>query len=358
MAWRGLLLLLAVGLGAAAADADIPRLLTRTLLRPTLPLLHHATPGASLPDPADIPNVFVGLPTSPPLPAEGTFAPTFGALATFGETGSRFSDVLGLSAVTNDVVVAAVTTGAALLWLRFWTALASRGALDPKVSRKIIHCGSAPLFLALWPLFSDSGTARLFAAAVPLVQVLKLLSAGLSGRSSRRSAISANGVKPEENSDNELVKAISRSGKASEALGGPLIYTLVLTCATVLQWRGSPVGIIAVTQMAAGDGLADIVGRKYGKNSPWPFMPSKSVVGTAAFVIGGFLASGAMLWWFVSSGCVVLPDSDSNSVMGCIIKLLIVSIAAAAIELVPIADDNITVPATSAVLTALLFGCV
>jgi dolichol kinase len=59
----------------------------------------------------------------------------------------------------------------------------------------------------------------------------------------------------------ELIAAVSRSGQSSEALGGPLIYSIILFIATAFFFRDSPVGIVATAQMAAGDGLADIIGR-------------------------------------------------------------------------------------------------
>mmetsp|Transcript_188 Transcript_188/g.798 ORF Transcript_188/g.798 Transcript_188/m.798 type:complete len:352 (+) Transcript_188:79-1134(+) len=341
---RSLGLLASVLLLGVVEGDELPRLLSAGAA-PGLPLFYRV----GLSDQTGIAKASLQLFPQAELSASDVLSPTFGALATLGEAGSRYSEVLGLGPGANDVVVAMATTGAALLWLRFWQTLAAKGVLDPKISRKIIHCGSAPLFLALWPLYSDSQMARIFAAAVPLVQIAKLVQAGLSGVRDERE-----GDGP---STNTLVKAISRTGKAKEALGGPLIYTIVLAAATILQWRGSPVGIIAVAQMAAGDGLADIVGRKYGKSSQWSFVPDKSVAGSVAFVAGGFLVSSLLLWWFIQSGCILLPSSPTNGAGGCALKLLAISIGAAAVELIPIADDNITVPLASALLTALLFGC-
>jgi dolichol kinase len=63
------------------------------------------------------------------------------------------------------------------------------------------------------------------------------------------------------NEPNELVSAVSRTGRKEEALGGPFLYAIVLFLATLTSFRASPVGIVAVSQMAAGDGLADIFGR-------------------------------------------------------------------------------------------------
>lgn len=322
----------------------LPRALWSSMSR--TPLLHRAGEGAAGA------WATTAVPAAAPY-VDGAVAsvePTFGVLATIGDCGSRLGSLLPVGDALNDVIVAAVTTAAALMWLRIWTTLAQKGMVDPKVSRKIIHCGSAPLFLMLWPLFSSSGSARLLAAAVPLYQVFKLLKAGIAGTRSE-----ATGEKLG-SGDESLVKAISRTGKAQEALQGPLIYTLVLSAATLLHWRSSPVGLLAVTQMAAGDGLADIVGRRFGAGNKWPMVPSKSVAGSAAFVLGGFTVSGLMLWWFTATGCIALPDSGTNGPLGCAAKLLLISLASAAVELVPVADDNVTVPVAAALMAAILFS--
>ena len=40
-----------------------------------------------------------------------------------------------------------------------------------------------------------------------------------------------------------------------------MIYTTVLFLCTVFFFRDSPIGVVAMSQMAAGDGIADIIGR-------------------------------------------------------------------------------------------------
>ena len=46
------------------------------------------------------------------------------------------------------------------------------GILEPHNSRKITH--TLPLFMILWPLFSDAHGTRAFAGIVPLLNVLRL----------------------------------------------------------------------------------------------------------------------------------------------------------------------------------------
>ncbi len=45
---------------------------------------------------------------------------------------------------------------------------------------------------------------------------------------------------------------------------GPLYYCIVLIFVALLCWRDSPAGVVAISLMCGGDGLADIVGRRFG----------------------------------------------------------------------------------------------
>jgi phytol kinase len=156
-------------------------------------------------------------------------------------------------------------------------------------------------------------------------------------------------AKPSENADEyNVADAVSRSGDRSEAFGGPLIYTVVLLIATLAFFRDSPVGIIAISQMAVGDGLADIVGRRYGIRK-WPFSDSKSIGGSLAFAIGAAISSSLLLMLLTSTGCM-----DVN-MASAIPKLIFISILCAGVELVPGVDDNISVPAVGALAAWQLF---
>lgn len=138
--------------------------------------------------------------------------------------------------VVRDTLCSLVSVTGAIAWLKIWTTLASNGSMDSRLSRKIIHCGSAPLFLLLWPFFSSSPQARLVAAIVPALNMAKL-------------ALAAKAKDPE---STNLVTAVSRSGEAREVLGGPLLYCAVLLLATLFGWRASVAAIVAICQMAVG----------------------------------------------------------------------------------------------------------
>lgn len=70
-----------------------------------------------------------------------------------------------------------------------------------------------------------------------------------------------------------------------ELLRGPLFYVLIMTAVTVVFWRDSPVGMMVLSLMCGGDGLADIIGRKYG-TAKLPFNKAKSWAGSLAMFIG------------------------------------------------------------------------
>ena len=179
---------------------------------------------------------------------------------------------------------AASSLGLAVLataWVKFITALAATGQLQTNLSRKLIHTTSAPAFLLCWPLFSELPEARLLASIVPSLQIAKLWLAS-------RGKLGADGE--------QMVRAISRSESTNELAGGPLVYTLVLLVAGLLGWR-TLWAAVAICQMAVGDGLADIVGRRFG-TVKWPFAPTKSPAGSAAFVLGAFASSLGMVAYF------------------------------------------------------------
>lgn len=96
--------------------------------------------------------------------------------------------------------------------------------------------------------------------------------------------------------------------------------------------------------MAAGDGAATLVGRRWqGARIPWN--REKTLGGTVAFVIAGGAAGSFLGWWCRSA--IVPPPFEAFSLFA----PLIAAIAAAAVETVPIRlDDNLSVPASAALV--------
>jgi phytol kinase len=193
------------------------------------------------------------------------------------------------------------------------------------------------LFMLLWPLFSNATGVRYFAAITPFIQVVKLWLAGKGGK---------------EGEEKNLANAISRSGDAEEALGGPFIYVVILLCSTLGFWTNSLVGIMAMSVMSIGDGLADLIGRRFGKNNKWFFAQNKSVAGSLAFVVGSTLGSVSLLSWLSFTNTVTLPVG----MLALSARILLICSICAIIELFPFVDDNWSVPIAAAVLTSLLLS--
>ncbi len=66
---------------------------------------------------------------------------------------------------------------------------------------------------------------------------------------------------------------------------------VTLIAATIVCWRDNPAGLIAVSMMCGGDGLADIVGRRWGAGAKLPYNKAKSWAGSFAMLAGGYLMS-------------------------------------------------------------------
>jgi phytol kinase len=224
-----------------------------------------------------------------------------------------------------------ITFFLALIWLRLNDLAAHRGWINSRLSRKIIHMGTGPLYVLCWPLFSDSSVSPFLAALVPLSFSLQFALIGF-------------GVIKDEAS----VQAMSRTGDRREILRGPLFYGIIFVTVTIAFWLRSPIGIVALMLMCGGDGLADILGRKYGKRT-LPWAPNKTWIGSLGMFVGGWIFSTAILFIFIQWGIF------SGSIGDYLLPITVISSAGTLVESLPFRDiDNITVTVT-AILIGLAF---
>jgi phytol kinase len=228
-----------------------------------------------------------------------------------------------------------VAFAGALTWLTLNNSLAARGVVPQTLSRKLIHTGTGPLFVLCWPLFGDTFVARFWAALVPLAITLKFVAIGLSWWT-----------------DPAAVKALTRHGEPKEILRGPLYYGLVFIICTVIFWRTSAVGILALMIMCGGDGLADIFGRRWGYHK-LPFSTDKSWVGSTAMLIGSWLFGYGYLVLFNHLGYFSEPYTWQELSLG----VLVVSGGATLVEAFPFKDiDNLTLTAAAILLGQKFFS--
>lgn len=240
-----------------------------------------------------------------------------------------FSDNL----VVHDYLVAASAGSVALFLLWVWGQTAKRGIFDQKLNRKFVHISIGLAFMLFWPLFSHRREAAILAALIPGVNILRMLLVGL-------------GIFKDE----ATVKSMSRHGDYRELLKGPLYYATTITLASFIYWRTSPIAIAAICNLCAGDGVADIFGRRYGSHK-LPYNRNKSFIGSIAMATAGFLASIGYMHYFSMFGFI--HESWEMS-----LGFFIVSLAAAVVESLPISselDDNLTVPLTSLLVGSLIF---
>lgn len=214
-----------------------------------------------------------------------------------------------------------ITLSLSIVWLRTIDFFAVKGFISKKLSRKIIHIGTGPIFVLCWIFFPENDFSRYVAAIVPLLITIQFFFIGIGL------------IK-----DQASVDAMSRSGDPKEILKGPFFYGVAFVVITILFWKESPIGIIALMILSGGDGFADVVGRRV-PSLPLKWSPGKSLAGTIAMFLGGTIFSIVVLLIFNISGIMTYNFSRI------IPRIFVLNIIATIIESLPIKDwDNITVP--------------
>ena len=69
---------------------------------------------------------------------------------------------------SSNWIALVITLVISVSWLRLVDYLAHRGLFSSRISRKIIHIGTGPIFVFCWLLFPQNPSARYFAAVIPL----------------------------------------------------------------------------------------------------------------------------------------------------------------------------------------------
>ncbi|CAM6127213.1 unnamed protein product [Calypogeia fissa] len=232
----------------------------------------------------------------------------------------------------QDIFAGVATLVGITAFVELFNKLANRDVLDMKLSRKLVHIGVGLIFMLYWPLYTPSAIAPYLAAFAPAMNGVRVLLIGYGLM------------------DNDaIVKSMTREGDRRELLRGPFFYVLALVVTAVGFWRTSPVGIVALVNLCAGDGFADIIGRNFGTKK-LPYNEDKSIAGTVGFFIMASLMSMIYLSYFAAFGFLqILP--------GTFLGVILISFLTALVESLPIStriDDNFTVP-FAAIVLGLLF---
>jgi len=232
----------------------------------------------------------------------------------------------------NPLLATILTFVAALGWLRLMDFFAHRGWIESRLSRKIIHIGTGPIFVLCWLLFPDVWYSRWLAALVPFAITIQFALIGL-------------GVIDDEAS----VKAMSRSGDPREILRGPFYYGIMFVILTLVFWKDSPVGMTALMMLCGGDGIADMVGRSIRSPRLW-HSPQKSIAGSLGVFFGGWILSAVILSIYVALDVFAGPFSRF------ILPVSLIAVIATLVESLPQKDiDNISVALVCALSGWFLF---
>jgi dolichol kinase len=251
-----------------------------------------------------------------------------------------FNPLPGLEIVW-DIAAFIISFILILMLVQINAAIEKSGKLSTIVTRKVIHIFAAPLWVLTWILFSGSIFSRWLAIIVPLIFVLQFTAIGIGKM---------------ENED--FVRSMSRSGDPRELLGGTLYYAFLMVVIGILWFyvpidgnlaNATPLALIVFGCLAGGDGLADVMGRKYGGDKKFGIGGAeKTLVGVIGMFIGSFLFSFVLVFLFSL-------EVTAFSVVDLILPILVVSLVATIVEAItPKGLDNITITIAAIVMVLLL----
>ncbi|ABL66347.1 diacylglycerol/polyprenol kinase family protein [Chlorobium phaeobacteroides] len=190
--------------------------------------------------------------------------------------------------------------------------LVTNNGLPRDISRKITHicAGSVIVFL---PLFVDGHWSQYLNITVFAVWTLLLVQKGLFAAE-----------------DDQAVKTMTRTGDKRELLKGTLYFVVVaMICGSIYYKQFE--GVLAMAVLGWGDGLAPIVGTRYGKIK-YNILSQKSVEGSLAFFVGSALAG----LFFVH---LIVPEAFN------VTRILLIALIATVVEgISPKEVDNISIP--------------
>ena len=232
----------------------------------------------------------------------------------------------------NPYLAALLTFLIAISFLRLMDFFAHRGWINGKLSRKLIHVGTGPIFVLCWLMFPDVAISRWLAALIPMLITVQFGLVGL-------------GIVK----DDASVQAMSRTGDRREILRGPLFYGIMFVVLTVVYWKDSPIGITALMMMCGGDGIADIIGRRV-RSPKLAWSREKSLAGLISVFAGGWLMTFFIIAVYIGAGVFAAPF------MAYLLPVTWIALGGTLVESLPFKDiDNITLTVVSAVIGHMVF---
>lgn len=226
-------------------------------------------------------------------------------------------------------IIATVIAIVILLALVQINALMQKKGVSQIFTRKFVHIFAGPIFVVTWMLFSGEIISHYIAVIVPLLFVLQFV------------AIGTGFMKNE-----SFVVSMSRTGDPRELLEGTLYYSIVMVLMTFFWFyvpstgivNANPTALLIIGCVSGGDGLADIIGRKFGGEKKFGIKGGeKTIIGSIGMLIGSILVSSILVLIF----SVEVPHFN---IVTLILPIIVVSIVATVVEaLSPKGIDNFTI---------------
>lgn len=143
--------------------------------------------------------------------------------------------------------------------------------------------------------------------------------------------------------NDDFVNSMSRSGDPRELLEGTLYYAIVMLLMTFFWFYASSTGIenanptalLIIGCVSGGDGLADIIGRKFGGEKKFGIRGSeKTIIGSIGMLVGSILVTSILVLIFSL-------EAPHINLATLILPIIVVSIVATIVEaLSPKGTDN------------------
>ena len=227
-----------------------------------------------------------------------------------------------------DLIATVISIVILLALVQINAYMQKKGKVSQIITRKFVHIFAGPVFVVTWMLFSGEIVSHYVAVIVPLLFVLQFITIGM-------------GVIKNES----FVASMSRSGDPRELLQGTLYYAIVMVLMTWFWFyvpstgisNANPTALLIIGCISGGDGLADIIGRKFGKKKIGLKGSEKTIVGSIGMLVGSILVSSILVLIF----SLEVPQFD---ILILILPIIVVSIIATIVEAVsPKGTDNFTI---------------
>ncbi|MDJ0647255.1 MAG: SEC59/DGK1/VTE5 family protein [Xenococcaceae cyanobacterium MO_188.B19] len=182
---------------------------------------------------------------------------------------------------------------------------------DPELTRKVVHIGSGNVILLAWWLHIPGS---IIVAAAVIASIIALTSYFLP-----------------------ILPSINSVGRKSL---GTLFYAISIGILAQVFWQDYPqYTALGILVMAWGDGMAAIIGQRFGKHSYRVFDINKSWEGSLAMAFASFIVTS-----------LILVLTQGNTPQTYSIAAIVAIIATALEAFSKLGIDNLTVPLGSASL--------